>query len=281
MKKAKIFTAIDARDGFYQMELDEASADATTFWSPLGRYRYRRVPQGISSAPEEYQKRQMQAYEGLTGVIVVADDTLIFGDHLETLEEAARNHLRNLKALFERARQVGLKFNKEKLKLGVPEVKSLGHVISGEGSKVDPTKVEAIQKMQRPTDVKGVQTFWGCVNYLLQFLPNLTEITEPLRRLTQTNKFEFAWQGQQEKAFKEIKDRLTATTTLAYFDQIKPVTLQNDASNFGLGEGRPVAYSSHTLSKAEQTVASFKDLGGQKPRLENRYNDNGTMFYRS
>lgn len=259
LKRAKIFTAIDALDGFYQMELDEGSADATTFWSPVGRFRYRRVPQGISSAPEEYQKRQMQAYEGLRGVIVVADDTLVYGEG-ETIEEATVDHYRNLEALFQRARQVGLKFNKEKLKLGVSEVKFLGHIISNEGLKVDPAKVEAIARMPRPIDVKGVQSFLGCVNYLLQFVPNLSELTEPLRRLTETKKYEFAWQSQQEKAFHEIKQKLAETPTLAYFDQRKPITLQTDASDYGLGgvllqDGKPVAYTSHTMSKTELNYA--------------------------
>lgn len=54
LSKAKIFTVIDARDRLYQMELGDSSSDLTTFWSPLGRYRYKRVPQGISGAPEEY-----------------------------------------------------------------------------------------------------------------------------------------------------------------------------------------------------------------------------------
>lgn len=79
-----------------------------------------------------------------------------------------------------------MKFNKNKLKLGVSEVKFLGHIISAEGLKADPAKVEAITQMPRPTDAKGVQIFLGCVNYLLRFLPNLAELTEPLRRLTQT-----------------------------------------------------------------------------------------------
>lgn len=90
LNNAKVFSVIDASDRFYQMELEEASADLTTFWSPLGRYRYRRVPQGISSAPEEYQMRQVQAYDGLRGVIVVADDTLVFGVG-DTVEEAQQD----------------------------------------------------------------------------------------------------------------------------------------------------------------------------------------------
>ena len=57
LSKAKVFSVLDAGDGLYQMMLDKASSDLTTFWTPNGRYRFLRVPQGISSAPEEYQKR--------------------------------------------------------------------------------------------------------------------------------------------------------------------------------------------------------------------------------
>ena len=119
--------------------------------------------------------------------------------------------------------------------------------------------------MPRPTDAKGVQTFLGCVNYLLQFIPNLSEVTEPLRQLTQTEKFEFAWQSRQEEAFAEIKRLLTRTPTLAYFDQSRPIIIQTDASNFGLGgvllqEGKPVAYTSHTLSKTEQNYLEYSSL---------------------
>ena len=177
LRKAKIFSVIDARDGFYQMQLDEASADLTTFWTAKGRYRFRRVPQGISSAPEEYQKRQMQAYEGLKGF------TVVFGEG-ETEEQAEQDHYDNLKTVFDRARQVGLKYNKAKSRIGPKEVKFLGHIISQEGLKADPEKIRAICSMKPPTGVKGVQTFLGCVNYLLQFIPNLSDLTEPLQKLT-------------------------------------------------------------------------------------------------
>ncbi|XP_018493735.1 uncharacterized protein K02A2.6-like [Galendromus occidentalis] len=262
LRNAKIFTVIDASDGFYQMELDEESADLTTFWSPLGRYRYRRVPQGIASAPEEYQMRQIQAYDGLKGVIVVADDTLVFGTG-DDVEEARKDHYENLKALFERAEEIGLKFNREKLKLGQIEVRFLGHIISREGLKVDPEKTNAIIKMKPPTNVKETQTFLGCVNYLMQFIPNLSKTTEPLRRLTQTDKYDFAWQSEQQEAFEKIKKQLTETPTLAYYDPERPIVIQTDACEHGTGgvmlqEGRPIAYTSRTLSKTEQSYATIE-----------------------
>ena len=58
LEKAKVFSVLDAKNGFWQIELDEESSFLTCFWTPFGRYRWLRMPFGISSAPEEYQRRQ-------------------------------------------------------------------------------------------------------------------------------------------------------------------------------------------------------------------------------
>ena len=95
LSKAKVFTVLDAKDGFHQVKLDNKSSLLTTFWTPFGRYRYLRVPQGISSASEEYQRRQNEALAGLDGVEVIADDILCYGSG-ESMEEALADHDRNL-----------------------------------------------------------------------------------------------------------------------------------------------------------------------------------------
>ena len=79
LAKAKLFTVLDAKDGFYQVKLDEASSRLTTFWTPFGRYRYVRMPFGISSAPEKFQCRIHTVLQGLPGVEVIADDILMYG----------------------------------------------------------------------------------------------------------------------------------------------------------------------------------------------------------
>lgn len=89
--------------------------------------------------------------------------------------------------------------------------------------------------MKPPKDVTGVQTLLGCVNYLLQFVPNLAEITKPMRKLTQVDKHNFAWLPDQQRAFEKIKERLTAASTLAYFDQTKDIVMQTDACEYGVG----------------------------------------------
>ena len=174
LARARVFSTVDAKDGFYQMKLDPKSSDLTTFWAPVGRYRYLRVPQGISSAPEEYQRRQIEAYEGLRGVLVVADDALIFGVG-DTDAEAQADHDNNLKALFQRVRQLGIRLNRKKLQLGKPQVSYMGHLLSRHGVSPDPEKVRAITDMPAPHDTKSVMRFLGMANYLLRFVPALME----------------------------------------------------------------------------------------------------------
>ena len=97
------------------MKLDTPSSYLTTFWTSFGRYQYKRLPIGISSATEEFQKRQHEVLEGLSGTEVIADDILVYGSG-DCMEEAILDHDKNLTAVLECARQVNMKFNKNKFK---------------------------------------------------------------------------------------------------------------------------------------------------------------------
>ena len=114
LSKAKVFSTLDAKDGFYQVGLDEESSVKTTFWTPFGRYRFLRLPFGINLAPEEFECKLQEKLDGLPGVIVLRDDILVVGNG-ETLDEANKNHDENLVRLLDRARQVNLRLNGSKL----------------------------------------------------------------------------------------------------------------------------------------------------------------------
>ena len=120
LAKAKTFSVLDAKDGYWQRRLDQASSYLTTFWTPEGRYRWLRRPFGIKPAVEEYQRRQHEALQGLKGVSVIANDILVYGCG-DTDADAMADHDKNLEALLQRAREVNLKL-KKKLKLKLPSV---------------------------------------------------------------------------------------------------------------------------------------------------------------
>ena len=115
---AKFFTVLDVSKGFWYLELDEPSSFLTTFHTPFGRYRWNRMPFGINSAPEIFQRRMHELIEGLNGIEVVADDFVAVGFG-GTEEEAIQNHDQNLNAFLERCAAQGIKLNPQKVKLCV------------------------------------------------------------------------------------------------------------------------------------------------------------------
>ena len=252
---AKRFTLVDALVGFTQVALDDESSLMTTMHTPIGRVKWLRLPFGISSAPEEFQRRQRDVLEGLKGVINIADDILIFGSG-ETQQEADNDHDRNLIDLLERCREKNLKLNPDKLKFRSQELPFMGHKITTEGLKPDESKIEAIVNMPVPADKKAVLRFLGMCNFIAQYIPQLSEACVPLREISNPSS-EFSWSSTQQAAFDEIKQKVAKACSLQYFNPEVPVTLQVDASDYGIGaallqQGRPVAYSSTTLSKAEK-----------------------------
>ena len=213
LTKAKVFSVVDAKDGFLQVVLDKPSSYLTTFWTPFGRYQWLRMPFGIKSAPEEFQRRLDECLEGLQNIVIYGA-----GD---TEEEATKSHDTAFKALLDRCRERGLKLNKRKLKFKLSQEAYMGHVLSAQGQLPDPEKVKAVCDMSHPTDVQGVQRLTGVVTYLSKFMPRLSTVCEPLRRLTDTNAV-FDWLPQHEDAFAKIKSLITQAPVLHYYDVAGP-----------------------------------------------------------
>lgn len=261
MKNAKIFSVLEAKDGYYHIKLDEESSLLTTFWTPFGRYKWLRFPFGISSGSEEYQRRQHEILEELTGIEVIADDILVCGCG-DTEEEAIRDHDKNLIGLLERARKVNLKINKKKMRLKLKAIPYMGPILSSDGVKPDPEKVSAILDMNKPENRNETMTFLGCINYLAKFLPNLSNVVEPLRRLISKDSI-WHWESEQENAFNEAKRLMSIQPVLRFYNADEEVTLQCDVSQKGMGatllqNNQPVAFASRALSKTEQNYAQIE-----------------------
>ena len=255
---AKVFTKLDVRNGFWHIKLDDSSSYLTTFNTPFGRYRWKRMPFGIRSAPEIFQRRMHELIEGMPHVEVVADDFVIVG-YGETLEQATRDHDQNLMGFLQLCQDRGLKLNIEKLTLKQTEVSFIGHVATGDGLRVDPDKVKAFRDMPAPTDKAGVQRLLGMVQYLSKFLPNLSDTAG---ELTQQD-VEWCWEDAQITALSQLKEAVTCTPVLRYYNLSDEVTLQCDASKSGLGaallqNGQPVAYASRALTPAETRYAQIE-----------------------
>ena len=275
LERAKVFTKADLKDGFLQIELDEESSRITTFQTPWGRHRWLRMPYGISPAPECFQRKLDENLQGLPGVYRIADDLLITGEG-STKEEADWDHDANLVGLFQRCREKNIKLNKEKFDFKSEQVPFIGHLLSRDGVKPDPKKVEAIVNMETPSDVQAVQRLIGMAKYLSKFLPNLSEICQPLRKLTHKDA-EWEWKQEQEDAFKALKVAVTQAPVLKYFSPEVQTEGQGDASQNGLGfvllqNDQPVTYASRALTQTEQHYSQIeKELLAQVFGLEHNH----------
>ena len=179
------------------------------------------MPFGINSAPEVWQRRMNEVIEGLPGVEVIADDFLVCGFG-ETHEAAIKNHDENLCLLLQRARERGLKLNKEKIKLRLTKVPFIGHLLTPEGLAPDPAKIQAVLSMPTPTDLKSLQRFLGMTQYLAKFLPRLSEVTESLRKLEHKGVV-WNWLPAHNEAITAIKQLISQAPVLRYYDVKKEV----------------------------------------------------------
>ena len=250
-----VFSTLDLKDGYWQIQLDEESSHLCTFSTPYGRYRFTRMPFGIKSASEVFQKKNEQAFSGIPGVHIVADDIII----------AAKNnqeHDHILTQVLERAKERNILFNLEKLQLRVNEVKYLGTIVTPEGTKPDPSKVKAIVEMAPPQDKAGIRRLLGMINFLAAHIPNMSSITAPLRSLLKSDIL-FIWGPEQQAVLAKVKEVLSSAPVLHYFDPTVVSTIQADASQSGLGacllqKGKPIAYASRSLSPSECNYAQIE-----------------------
>ncbi|CAI5681852.1 unnamed protein product [Oreochromis niloticus] len=254
---AKYFSVLDARSGYWAIKLSHESSLLTTFNTVFGRYRFLRLPFGIISAQDEFQRRVDETYEGLRGVAAIVDDVLVFG-------ATKQEHDDNLRAMLQRSRERGVKLNPDKCTICVKEVSYFGHTLSHEGLKPDPQKVKAVQDMAPPQNRAELETVLGMVNYLARFAPHLSEINAPLRQLLKQDS-EFVWDKNHDRSFQQMKELITREPgpVLSFFNPKKALRLQVDASKSDLGavmlqDGKPVAYASKSLNSTEQNYAQIE-----------------------
>ncbi|KAL8611232.1 hypothetical protein ACOMHN_013663 [Nucella lapillus] len=253
---AKYFSTLDAKNGFWQIQMDEESSRRTTtcISTPFGRYRFLRMPFGINTASEVFQEAMERLFEGYPCAIIV-DDILVWGS---TDEE----HDANLKKILERVRQIGLKLNLKKCKFRMKSVTFVGHKFTGDVLKPDTEKTDAIREMPAPKNKAALQRFLGMTNYLNKFIQNYSEKTAVLRELLR-NDIIWSWTDAHQQALNRLKDDLMNPPVLKFFDPTKPVVLSVDASKNGLGaaclqEDAPVAYASRALSDCETRYAQIE-----------------------
>ena len=226
---AKLLTKLDAKKGYWQIPLDKESIRLTTFNTPFGRYQSTRLPYGVHSAQEVFHKRINQSFDGISQVETNIDDMLIWAHSDED-----HNICLMITRCSEKAQKVGMTLNVEKCKCKETELIYLGHKLIVNDKELDENKIKSTLEMPKPEDKEDVQRLLRLINYARKFIPNLSQLTAPLRELLVKNK-SWQWGKSQNQSFERIIELLVSKKCLAYYDVQKPAKIQVDASRSGIG----------------------------------------------
>ncbi|KAK1601965.1 hypothetical protein QYE76_027070 [Lolium multiflorum] len=246
---ATIFSKIDLRSGYHQIRMAIGDEWKTAFKTKLGLYEWLVMPFGLSNAPSTFMRLMNHILRPLIGksVVVYFDDILIYSKNLE-------DHVQHVREVLCILRHEKLFANLPKCHFAQNKLVFLGFVVSANGIEVDSSKVEAIHNWPTPTNVGQVRSFHGLAGFYRRFVKDFSTIACPLNELTKKN-VPFVWGKAQQKAFDELKKRLTEAPLLALPDFAKTFEIECDASGLGIGgvlmqNGKPVAYYSEKLDGA-------------------------------
>ena len=164
--KGKIFSCLDLKQGYHQIPLDEQSKSLTAFIAPGGLYEYNVMPMGLKDCPSAFSRIRNQVLIGLTGSNVYMDDIIVQGVSLE-------DNIKNLEEVLVRLQEAKLTIKLSKCDFFKSSVKYLGHIVSAEGLKPQPEKVEAITNMPKPQTVRQLQSFLGLIKYYRRYIKEL------------------------------------------------------------------------------------------------------------
>lgn len=252
--RARYFSVMDLQSGYHQIPLEKESRPLTAFSTDSGFYQFKVLPFGISTAPAAFTRMMMIAFSGLT-----PEQAFIYMDDLIVIGFSEKEHLINLRKVFETCEKFNLKLNPEKCNFFRSEVYFLGHKCTSKGILPDPTKLSAVQNYPKPKSPEEAKRFTAFANYYRRFIPNFSAIAKPLNDLSCKRK-KFVWTEVHDKSFETLKKSLITAPVLSYPDFTKPFRVTVDASQFACGAvlsqdhdgvDKPIAYISRTFKKGE------------------------------
>lgn len=252
---ARVYSKIDLRGAYNLVRIKPGDEWKTAFRTRYGHFEYTVMPFGLTNAPAIFQHLMNDIFREYLDVFVVIylDDILIFSANQE-------DHDRHVKLVLEKLRCSGLYAKLEKCEFNQKQVEFLGYLVSADGIKMDPRKVDAILNWDRPSSPKDVQCFLGFANFYRHFIHNFSQLATPLQKLTHKD-VKFEWSEKVQQAFTTLKEAFTSAPILTYADPEQPYILETDASDYALGailsqtakDGllHPVAFYSRKFAPSE------------------------------
>ena len=253
--KARLYTTIDLRHAYHLVRITEGDEWKTAFRTRYGSFEWLVMPFGLTNAPAAFQRFMNDIFSDLLDVYVIIylDDILVYSND-------PSQHTKHVREVLRRLRMNGLYARPDKCRFSADTVEYLGFILSKEGLKMDPSKVQTIQDWPEPRKIKDIQSFLGFANFYRRFISDYSNIVVPLTRLTRKGT-PWNFNDAARKAFESLKSAFTSAPILTHWMPDKPMIVETDASDYALGailslqtdsgEIHPVAFHSRTFSAPE------------------------------
>lgn len=267
----QVMGVLDLSQGYWQAALAPESRHLTTFATPQGLYRFKRVAFGLCNAPAHFQSViQREVLGELHGkaCLLYIDDILILG-------KSEAEFLSNLEAVLQRLEEKGISIKPSKCRLGVSTVEYVGLLISGDKVEMTPSRKKAISEIKLPKSVTKLRSFLGLLNYFRDHIRDFAALTTPLYNLISGNPGKrdiVNWTAETQSCFYTCREAAATSETLYHLRAEGEIRLRTDASNKAVGgvltqmiDGKelPILFMSKKLSPAQQRYStSDKEMIG-------------------
>ncbi|KAN0022925.1 hypothetical protein ACTFIU_005666 [Dictyostelium citrinum] len=251
LRNAKVFSKLDLTQGYYQIMMNEADKEKTTFVSHIGSFQYTVMPFGLVNGPATFQRmvEELLGEKLRKTAIVFIDDFIVFSNKKE-------EHAKDLETIFNLFKERRVSVQIEKCEIEKEEIKFLGFKVSREGITYDGSKFIDLQALPPPANQKELMKFLGTVNYFRSFIKDFTSYTQPFFKLLKKN-INFTWDKELELNRVKLLKVLAGTNVLSFPKDTMDNVIESDVSNNGIGgvmlqDGKPVCFYSRSLNDAEK-----------------------------
>jgi hypothetical protein len=264
---SELMILLDCYSGYHQIWMKKEDEPKTSFITPSGTYCYLRMAEGLKNAGRSFNRMTAKVLHSQIGknVLTYVDDIIVKSRKQE-------NHIADLQETFANFRRASLKLNPEKCVFGVKKGKFLGCLVSTKGIEANPSKIDAILRMEPPKSRKGAQRLTGRLASLNRFISRSAERNLPFFEVLKSAEV-FQWGPTQQKSFKELKQYLIELTTLTPPSSGTPLLLYVAASHAAViaslvqekqdGQARkqvPVYFISEVLSASKKNYTELEKV---------------------
>lgn len=263
LENTKFFSKIDLFKAYFQIPLAEEDKEKTAVITPFGLFEFNVMSFGLRNAPSTFQRFINEVLIGLDFVFPYLDDILI-------ASKSEEEHKIHLNLVLERLNKYGLRINLSKSKIATNQLEFLGYLITEDGSKPLPEKVEIIKNYKLPETIQELRSFLGLLNFYRRYLKKAAEnqaiLHEYLKGAKKNDRRKVQWTEEAKRKFDDCKNELINATLLSFPDMKAPLALFTDASDQALGgvvqqyentSWKPIAFYSKKLNDAEKKYSAY------------------------